>query len=202
MCAATLVEAASPLALSLAWTLVGVAFGTSSDTLSFKIKRQTDGTIKSIKARPCIRDGGVTIIAPQQLLIWMLLFCRVVTGTFDFDGDIEGCATIMLFVHLLLELGRFARLTLETMFDYILPESKAPPWLGPAPYVPNGGSYGYAMLQYRVKKKSGHARPKHCGEQEPLTSRSLTFWFGQTSFHSALLATIIFCVVSVVSRKM
>ena len=74
MCAATLVEAASALALSLMWTLVGLAFGLSLNT-------------------------------SQQLLIWMLLTCRIATGTFDFEGDIEGCATLMFFAHLCLEIG-------------------------------------------------------------------------------------------------
>ena len=85
-------------------------------------------------------------------------------------GDIEGCATIMFFINLFYEFSRFTCLILSLFFDYIMPESKAPPWLDPAPYVPNGGVYGYAMLQYRVKKKSGHTRPKHGGEQQPITS--------------------------------
>ena len=44
-----------------------------------------------------------------------------------------------------------------------------PPWLDPAPYLPNGGSYGYSMMQYYFKQKSGHASPKHGGYCKPIT---------------------------------
>jgi len=200
-CTATLIEAAPPLVLSLAWTLIGIVLGLSSNTLACMIKRQPDGAFKAIKTRLCACEVGTTFMstASSQFLVGILLLGRIATGTFDFEGDIEGCVTMMFFVHLFCELGQFACSAIDALFDYVMPESKAPPWLDPAPYVQNGGVYGYAMLQYRVKKKSGHARPKHGGEQETLTSRSLTFWLGHASFHLALLATIIFCVISVVA---
>jgi len=46
------------------------------------------------------------------------------------------------------------------------------------------------MLQYRVKKKSGHASPKHGGERQPLTSSTMTSWLARTPFRLALCWTM------------
>ena len=88
---------------------------------------------------------------------------------------------------------------LVQLVDGTTPSPKPPPWTDPAPYLPHdhdGGGYGYAMLQYHFKKKSGHARPKHGGECEPITPRTMTFWLARTSFSAALLHTIWFWLVS------
>ena len=59
-----------------------------------------------------------------------------------------------------------------------------PPWTDPAPDLPNGGCYGYSMLRYHFKKKSGHFWPKKGGPAQPITSRSATYWLARMSFLS------------------
>ena len=62
--------------------------------------------------------------------------------------------------------------------------------MDPAPYSLNGRTFGYAMLQFRVKKKSGHSTPKKGGDLQPITSHSMTHRLARTSFMSALLWTL------------
>ena len=52
------------------------------------------------------------------------------------------------------------------------------------------------MSTFHYKKKSGHASPKHGGECEPITTRTLTHWLAHTSFTEALLYALTFGMVS------
>ena len=126
-------------------------------------------------------------VAIQSVILVTTMFAL---NTTNIDSDMEMFIVLILFSWLIRSVYDFFLQILDYIIDDAEPDSKPPRWKDPAPYLPNGGSYGYAMLQYRVKKKSGHASPKHGGERQPLTSSTMTSWLARTPFRLALCWTM------------
>ena len=111
--------------------------------------------------------------------------------------EIEGFVVLLLFFWWIRDIHRIG----QHLISYLLDDTdvpSAPPWLDAAPYLPDGGCYGYAMSQYHYKKKSGHSRPKKGGLTQPITSRSTTHWLTRTTFISALMYVILFGLTSAI----
>ena len=70
-----------------------------------------------------------------------------------FDGDVAGGIRIVLFGWWICSIFGECR----AAFDSIYPKLPRVRWKDPAPYLPFGGVYGYAMSSYPIKEKSGHA---------------------------------------------
>ena len=133
---------------------------------------------------------------------------------FGFDVNMTNSAVMIIFFWWI----RDARIISQRLFSHLLDDLKPnkmahlpddgryrrthPPWPDAAPYLPFGGCYGYAMSHYRIKKKSGHANPKHGGECEPITSCSMTHWLAHTPFWIALCYAVIFVTTSISSIGM
>ena len=116
-------------------------------------------------------------VAIQSVILVMTVFAL---NTTNIDSDMETFVVLILFCWSIRSVYEF----FLQILDYII--DKPPRWKDPAPYLPNGGSYGYTTCQYHVKKKSGHASPKHVSECQPIMSSTLTFWLAQPPFYSAL----------------
>ena len=135
-------------------------------------------------------------------------------GHFAIDDDIATFAVMLLALWWIQDAYIIGQHLLSHLLDDLKPKRMAhllddgryrrthPPWPTVAPYLPFGGCYGYAMLHYRIKKKSGHANPKHGGECEPVTSCSTTHWLAHTPFWTALLYAVIFATTSILSIGM
>lgn len=121
-----------------------------------------------------------------QLLLGLLFTCTLGIEQATLDSDVGGFITIVTFIMSCRHLFRVSC----SIFDDVCPCEKPPRWSDRAPYDPFGNCYGYAMTQYRVKKKSGHSRPKNGGDLQPITSRSLTSWFARMPFLIAFLSVI------------
>ena len=144
-----------------------------------------------------------------QALIGMFIFGASQYATIS--TDIENFAVMLLFFWWIQD----AYIIVQHLFSHLLDDLKPPqmahllddgryrrthpPWPAAAPYLPFGGCYGYAMSHYRIKKKSGHANPKHGGECEPITSCSATHWLAHTPFWIALLCAVVFMTTSILS---
>lgn len=161
---------------SYVWTLFGVLFGLFS----------------------------VVPSATAQLLSSLLLASLVWVEILDSVGNFVGWATITIFFLGCRRLLQGMSAVLDKICSYHCP----PPWPDRAPYVLLDTKYGthvhgYSMLQYRVKKKSGHAKPKNGGELHSITSRTMTHQLANSSFSftkdfsSALFMAIILGLVSV-----
>ena len=122
-----------------------------------------------------------------SILVWL-----------DPDDTIAGCDTILVFIF---TCKHFIQL-LDGTLTLVYSDSKPLLWGNWAPYIihDNYGThaYGYAMVQFRVKKKSGHARPKSGGVLQPLTTFTMTHWLSHTSFGLALAMAIYLLVISII----
>ena len=136
---------------------------------------------------------GLFLNVPSGLhqMIWTLLYTGLTwTEIIDPDGDFADCGTILIFI-----LGcRTVHGIMSDAFDYVCPDCK--PRLDRAPYLLNGGAYGYSMSQYHIKPKSGHGRPKTGGKLQPITTRTLTHRLAHIPFDTALTITIIYLIAS------
>ena len=111
--------------------------------------------------------------------------------------EIEGFVVLLLFFWWIRDIHRIG----QHLISYLLDDTdvpSAPPWLDAAPYLPDGGCYGYAISQYHYKKKSGHSRPKKGGLTHPITSCLTTHWLTRTTFISALMYVILFGLTSAI----
>ena len=98
----------------------------------------------------------------------------------------------------LIAVVHFGRWLCDWVLCQVFGEHYSSPWNDPAPYVPNGDVYGYSQKKWRVKSKSGHAKPKTGGHRQPLTSQTATHWLARHSLLSGL-AIAIYCILWSVS---
>ena len=134
-----------------------------------------------------------------QAAFGMLMLCA--SRHLAVDADIEGFETLLIIFWLI----RYIRLISQYLLSQLLDDGgiyrrQHPPWTDPAPYLPNGGCYGYAMSHCHCKKKSGHSWPKKGGPAQPITSRSAMYWLARMSFLSALIRVILFCFSGTTTR--
>ena len=145
---------------------------------------------------------GIFSILPTidiQAAFGMIMLC--VSRHLTVDADIESFATLLIIFWLIRDVHLISQYLLSQLLDDGgIYRRQHPPWSDPAPYLPNGGCYGYSMSHYHCKKKSGHSRPKKGGPAQPITSRSTTYWLARMSFLSALIHVILFCVSGTAMR--
>ena len=138
---------------------------------------------------------GIFSILPTidiQAAVGMIMLCA--SRYWTVDADMEGFVTLLIIFWLIRDIHLISQYLLSQLLDDgDIYRRQHPPWTDPAPYLPNGGCYGYSMSQYHFKKKSGHSRPKKGGPTQPITSRSATYWLARMSFLSALIHVILFC---------
>ena len=146
-----------------------------------------------------------------QALFGVIAFC--ISGYFEVDQDAENAAVMLLFFWWMRDTCNIFQHCFLHLVDDLKSKRMAhlqddgryrrthPPWPDAAPYMPFGGCYGYAMSQYKFKKKSGHASSKHGGECEPITSCTITYWLAFTPFWMALIYAIICAMTSLFSSR-
>ena len=92
---------------------------------------------------------GMLFILPTieiQAMFGLITLCA--TGITTVDADVEGFAVLILFFWWIRDTHFVYQKILSYFVDDSKPSPKPPPWMDPAPYMPNGDSYGYAMSQY------------------------------------------------------
>ena len=99
---------------------------------------------------------GLTAILPtikiQAILRLLMLFTAELFGP-----NFETFAVLLVFFWWIRDMSIICQKIFTHLVDDSSPLKKPPLWADPAPYLPNGSCYGYAMSQYWVKKKSGHS---------------------------------------------
>ena len=135
-------------------------------------------------------------VATQKVLCNPLtvIFASNMVGHPYFDGDVAGLGVTILFFWWIRSIASAAKFT----FDSVVQPATYARWKDPAPYLLGESAYGYSMVQYRVKKKSGHARPKSGGETQPITFLSSTSRLAHNSFTKCLALSVVFCILAVI----
>ncbi len=140
--------------------------------------------------------GLVSGISAPLPTIWIQIMLTLLVGGLlwsDPLNDLAGCGTIMTSILW----GRCTFQFIWKVFMSMCPAHKPPPWRNRAPCQLEGKVYGYSLWKYRIKDKSGHARPKNGGPLQPFTLPTPTLWLSRTPFSTALGAVICYWAVSI-----